>query len=147
MSAPNAPSIFTFWLVLATFGLAIVAVIQIGFLNRAERISANIAQAAKDSAEAANQAVILSDKTAGRQLRAFVFISRAEISDIMSDQKLTAKIVVKNFGQTPAYDVGTSIRVHTTPFPLIMELNTNIGPGGDITLNFNARRGSLKHGA
>ncbi len=42
----------------------------------------------------------IASKTAKRQLRAYVFISNAEISDIMSDQNLTAKIVVKNFGQT-----------------------------------------------
>jgi len=33
---PDAISIFTFWLVLATIALAAIAVIQIGFLGRAE---------------------------------------------------------------------------------------------------------------
>lgn len=142
---PDSISIFTLFLVVFTAVLAFASIIQLNFLNRAERISANIAQAAKNSADAANQAVILSDKTAERQLRAYLFISRAEISDIMNDQKLTAKIVVKNFEQTPAYDVETSIGIATTQFPLINDLppavqktkNTNIGPGGDITLNFN----------
>jgi hypothetical protein len=87
----------------------------------------------------------IASKTAKRQLRAYVFISDSEISDIMSDQKLTAKIVVKNFGQTPAYNVDASIGAATGPFPLINELppavtntkNINIGPGGGITLNYD----------
>jgi hypothetical protein len=83
-------------------------------------------------------------RTAKRQLRAYVFISHAEISDIMSDQRLTAKIVVKNFGQTPAYKVIGSLGVDAAPFPLTIKLpravrritNINIGPGGEITMNF-----------
>jgi hypothetical protein len=57
-----------------------------------------------------------------RQLRAYVFISKAEISDIMSNQNLTAKIAVRNFGQTPAYNVETSIGIQTAQFPLVMKL-------------------------
>jgi hypothetical protein len=142
---PDAISIFTFWLVVATIVLGIIAYVQIDFLRRAEGISAKIAQAAKDSAEAAKDAVTLSDKTAERQLRAYVFISKAEISDIMSNQNLTAKIAVRNFGQTPAYDVETSIGIQTAQFPLVLKLPMAIqktktgavGPGGDIMLNFN----------
>ena len=50
---PDSISVFTFWLVIATLALAVVAVLQIGFLGRQEQISATTAQAAKDSADAA----------------------------------------------------------------------------------------------
>jgi hypothetical protein len=70
---PDSISIFTFWLVLATFGLAIVAVIQIGFLNRTERISTISAQAAKTAAEAAKQSA---DATIAIE-RPYLFVSVA----------------------------------------------------------------------
>jgi hypothetical protein len=71
---PDAISIFTFWLVVATVVLGIIAYVQIDFLRRAEVISAQSAQAAKQSADAAKAAVELSDRTAARQLRAYVYV-------------------------------------------------------------------------
>jgi hypothetical protein len=53
-----------------------------------------------------------------RQLRAYIFLSYAEISNIVSEQDLTSKIVVKNFGQTPAYDVTASLGVGGSPVPI-----------------------------
>jgi hypothetical protein len=83
--------------------------------------------------------------TARRQLRAYIFISQAEISNIMSDQNLMVKVVVKNFGQTPAYKATISLGVYTDTFPLATVLppaavkirNTNIGPGGEQTVTFS----------
>ena len=47
---PDSISIFTFWLVLATAGLGIIAIYQVSFLQRGERIAADTAKAAKESA-------------------------------------------------------------------------------------------------
>jgi hypothetical protein len=89
----------------------------------------------------------IASRTAKRQLRAYVFISKAEISDVMSDQKLTTKLVIKNFGQTPAYKITAWLRVDIAPFPLrtalpppdIQEMkNTNLGPGGEQMINFSS---------
>jgi hypothetical protein len=144
---PDSISFFTLFLVVFTAVLAIAGIVQLNSLNKAEKISANIAKAAEDSAEAAKQAVILSDKTAERQLRAYVFIAHTEISDIMSDKNLAVKLVVINYGRTPAYKFAASLRVDTGPFPLmatdflpadIQQLkNTSIGPGGQQTLVFH----------
>jgi hypothetical protein len=50
------------------------------------------------------QAVIMR-RTARRQLRAYVFITTAEIGDIDDSQNLHASVSIKNSGQTPAYDL------------------------------------------
>jgi hypothetical protein len=54
---PDSISIFTFWLVIATIALAAVAILQIGFLARAEHIAAITANAAKKSAETGEAAL------------------------------------------------------------------------------------------
>jgi hypothetical protein len=59
---PDAISIFTFWLVVATILLGVIAYVQIDFLKRAEQISANIAQAAKDSANVAREALVSTNR-------------------------------------------------------------------------------------
>lgn len=133
---PDAISIFTFWLTLATIGLGIVAVLQIGFLDRSERIATIAAQAAKDSADAAKKAVELSDKTAERQLRAYIVVDQGYIGQ--RGNKLIAFINVKNVGQTPAYDVvmfhrldshGANQKYSPAPLPTNPESRSIIGPG------------------
>jgi hypothetical protein len=86
----------------------------------------------------------IASKTAKRQLRAYVSISQTEISNIMSGENLAAKVVIKNFGQTPAYNVVMSVGVDTVRFPLTTALPSpnfrhklpNIGPGGERTHRF-----------
>lgn len=82
-------------------------------------------------------------RTARRQLKAYIFISRAEINDITtSDFKIS--LVVNNFGQTPADKTVINGRVEISKFPLdfsslpphnIVHLkNMTIGPGGVHTI-------------
>jgi hypothetical protein len=88
--------------------------------------------------------------TAKRQLRAYVFVYSAEISNIMSDQNVAVTLVVKNFGQTPAYKLSAWLGVDILPFPLKTPLssaadiqqiaNTNIGPGGEQAMKFSSDR-------
>jgi len=48
--------------------------------------------------------VVIMSRSARRQLRAYVFVSTAEI-DIDDPQNLRASVSIKNSGQTPAYDL------------------------------------------
>lgn len=98
--------------------LALVAFLQLSSLNRAERISANIAQAAKESAEAARAAVKLSDKNAERQLRAYIEVEIEKI-DFNSTPSTPTEVVLKtkNVGQTPARETITVSWVDLRPWP------------------------------
>lgn len=49
--------------------------------------------------------VVIMRRTARRQLRAYVFITTAEIGDIEDPQHVRASVSIKNSGQTPAYDL------------------------------------------
>jgi hypothetical protein len=56
--------------------------------------------------------------TARRQLRAYVFIESVEFSDIEIGASPTVVIKVKNYGQTPAYDLGQWAAVGLDTFPV-----------------------------
>lgn len=133
---------FTLWLAIFTMVLSAVAVIQIKFLIRAEGITTKTAQAAKDSAEAAKEAVTLSDKTAGRQLRAYVSADKGVIT--IEGTKIECFFSLKNSGQTPAYKLSTKpkIVINRTPDnPVFATINREInmgaiiGPGGEFEIN------------
>jgi hypothetical protein len=137
---PDAISVFTFWLTLATIALGVVAVLQIGFLDRSERIAAETAKAAKESADATRDAVKLSDKTAQRQLRAYVYVDKAVVT--LEGRKLKGLIELKNTGQTPAYDAVTVTQFDTQevgrpfiprPFGVVPLDKVIIGPGGIVS--------------
>jgi hypothetical protein len=122
-------AIFTLFLVLATIGLFVSG-------ERNIEVARESANAAKQSADVARDAVLLSDKTAERQLRAYLFIETAHVSGSGSDYRGVADI--KNAGQTPAYKVNFRSRLGmspaTEPFPSIPfsspeNLNVMLGPG------------------
>lgn len=91
-------AIFTLFLVLATIGLFISG-------ERNVEVARESANAARRSAEAAKNAVELSDKTAERQLRAYVYIKDATMIHGGDNEVWEADITLRNFGQTPAYEV------------------------------------------
>lgn len=133
---PDAISIYTAWLVVATVLLGIVAVIQIGFLGRAEIISSNAAKAAKDSADAAKGTVQQMKINAAQQLRAYIFVEKGAV--VLDGMRLKAAVDIKNAGQTPAYNVGVKTRMGTeearkkfAPPPLedVTVERTIVGPG------------------
>jgi hypothetical protein len=80
------------------------------------------AEAAKASAEAAKAAVELPDKTAERQLRAYVDISDIGINVTTvpggNDAKLIGVLVIKNFGATPSNNIEISARTIFWKYPL-----------------------------
>jgi len=102
---PDTISFFTFWLGLFTGALALVAFLQLNSLNRAEIIAATTAKAAKDSADVARDAVKLSDKTAERQLRAYVNNVSTIIRNVEVGKVPEVRVEIKNWGRTPAYRV------------------------------------------
>jgi hypothetical protein len=119
---------FTFWLVIFTGLLFVVAGLQVWLLIRAEDVSLQTAQAAKESADAAKEAadanraaVRLAENTAQRQLRAYVNFYDITSSEIAEGRAIAIRINMRNFGQTPAYDVvnlfGTVFDVIPSPKP------------------------------
>jgi hypothetical protein len=141
---PDSLSLYTLALVVFTAVLAFGGLYQLRALERAELISAEAANAAKDSADAAKKAVELSDKTAERQLRAYIYIDEAHMVSHGDNEFWRAQVVFKNFGQTPAYGVVTptdfyrSVSSTTYDFqepPADLSLTPNDwGPGQKISV-------------
>jgi hypothetical protein len=99
---PDSISLYTLFLVLFTAILAFGGIIQLKFLNRAERISATAAKAAQDSADVARQTLITSN-------RPWITISHLmAVSPLTWDEKgarLTVNWKIKNVGKSPAFDL------------------------------------------
>jgi len=79
------------WLVKLTIGLVIVGAIQILVFGW--------------QALSLRQTVNQMRESEERQLRAWVFVSQAAVKDPMQHDPIEAHVVIKNAGQTPAYDV------------------------------------------
>jgi hypothetical protein len=91
---------FTFWLAISTIGLGVSTIL----LWRAGE----------------NQKRLMAD-TAERQLRAYVNVAGGKITFEQPDAP-EWHLVVKNFGQTPAYDVRHWTHIWITEYPLSVEL-------------------------
>lgn len=106
---PDAISIFTFWLTLATIGLGIVAVLQIGFLDRSETIASRSANAAKQSADVAKDTLIATQ-------RPWMWPETLAVaSDLVFKEDRSATIsiryIIKNMGNTPALNVWPELKL------------------------------------
>jgi hypothetical protein len=86
--------------------------------------------------------VMVSRDTARRQLRAYVLISSAKVHDFGIDLSPRVEIIIKNSGQTPAYDLLSWNGMVCEKFPLNIELvdppqdmkrSSSILGGGDTT--------------
>jgi hypothetical protein len=80
-------------------------------------------------------------RTARRQLRAYVFIDSTLINGMNAGQTPQVELVIKNFGQTPAYKVTHWIGVGIDSYPHPVETNTGVhlgpislGPNGVIII-------------
>jgi hypothetical protein len=98
---------FTGWLVTWTALLFIATVINAGVLWKTDNTlhdtlleTKKSADAAEDSANAARAAVELSDRTAERQLRAYINIEKIDLT--WNKGSASAEIGLRNAGQTPA---------------------------------------------
>jgi hypothetical protein len=148
---PDAISIFTFWLVVATIVLGVIAYVQIEFLRKAEAISSQAANAAKQAADAARDSVNLAGDTAEKQLRAYLFVQGSEAPDIDEWDGKGLGVILKNYGQTPAYDVHFWHGLALKELPLTSALpvpppkidnptKTVLNPGQEMTLPLRAPR-------
>lgn len=114
----DAAGFFTLWLV-------IVGGAQIGLFYwqlRLIKVAADDAKRAGISAEraakATEDAVELSRKTAERQLRAYVGTESVGFVETIGPFKIQIRIVVKNYGVTPAYGYQADIRLSVRENPL-----------------------------
>jgi hypothetical protein len=127
------------WLVWFTGGLIIVGACQlIAMLVQAYWMRRTVA-VAKTSADAATATVNAMRETAISQLRAYVFPVRA--SGLEKNGKYYVKVVVKNSGQTPAYDcvAGCGVGISTYPVPAPYPPDSaqgkySVGPNSEIEL-------------
>jgi hypothetical protein len=130
---------FTIWMALSTKDLR-------DFAEEQARDMKETIAAAKDSADAAKKAVELSDRTAERQLRAYVspnsgILSNFDPNDLT--KAFSAVVLFKNSGQTPAYEFTALGAITFGDFPLAKPLTqpemttgpTVIGPGADYITN------------
>ena len=86
-------------------------------------------------------------RTSRRQLRAYIFNDHANLVDF--DEVPIAQVLLKNAGQTPAYNVVAWNAVQLAPFPLSTNLlgaqdaevtRCNLGPGMDFHLTTRLSR-------
>jgi hypothetical protein len=106
---PDAISIFTFWLVISTVLLALIAWIQIGSLNRSERIAIESAKAAKESAEATKATLIASEKAWIRIDEISVGGGGLSISE--DGASVAIAFVVTNIGNSPAIRLSHHVKL------------------------------------
>lgn len=89
---PDSTAVFNLFLVIFTAVLAFGGLIQLSFLNRAERISSNTAQAAKDAADVAKSNLLVGQ-------RAYVYVTFSQV--IVKDGD-TKRVLGWNF--TPVWN-------------------------------------------
>jgi hypothetical protein len=89
---------FTLWMAFSTKDLR-------DFAEEQARDMKESIAAAKVSADAAKTAVELSDRTAERQLRAYVGFKSGGVFSTADNTRVGAWVKIKNFGVTPAYRV------------------------------------------
>lgn len=65
--------------------------------------------------------VVGAEDTAERQLRAYVLVDKCRIADLEVGKEPTARVEIKNFGQTPAYDLTQTCLIRIEGFPLEKE--------------------------
>jgi|SRR5882724_1973752 len=107
------------FVVLTTIGIFWQATI----LNESDHAIQKSAVAAKDAADAASKAVALSDKTAERQLRAYLYVSHEGWQQYPpqtpgSGPQYGTEIVINHAGATPAYKVRLDATIEVGPYLL-----------------------------
>jgi hypothetical protein len=114
---PDTISFFTFWLGVFTGALALVAILQLNALNRAERIAEKTAEAAKQSADVAHDSLVSTQ-------RAFVFFKHTQFTgvfDYVGNHVVRWKLAAiwENSGTTPVQfmQIHVNVGVRTDELP------------------------------
>jgi hypothetical protein len=92
---------YTLWLAVFSALLVIVSVVQWTALIKADKTARRTADAARDTARATGESVTLASNNAERQLRAYVYVSRA-VRVTPHHAAPGFALEIKNFGRTPA---------------------------------------------
>jgi hypothetical protein len=107
----DAAGFFTLWLVIVGGGQIGLFYWQLRLIKVAADDAKRAGIAAERAAKATEDAVELSRKTAQRQLRAYVGVQSIGFQPTQDAFKIRVKLVIKNFGQTPAFNYQTDIRL------------------------------------
>jgi|SRR6185437_2315918 hypothetical protein len=134
------------FVVLTTIGIFWQATI----LNQSDHAIQKSAIAAKDAADAAKDAVRLSDKTAERQLRAYLHVSHGAWQQYPpqtpgSGPQYGAEIFINHAGATPGYKIRVDATIEVAPYLLNQtKLESPISMGGG---NVTKREFAILYGA
>jgi hypothetical protein len=122
-------------------------------LDRAE--VANSLAIASRNADAAEFLASQSADNAKRHLRAYVLVSSVAVNDFEVGDQVSAEITIKNFGQTPAYNLKQWAVMGFDYFPATLDIPANekaeelgvsiIGPGGTTSHFGKLNRPMQKH--
>jgi len=123
----DAAGFFTFGLVAVGVGQAFLFFIQLSYMRvgmgdakLAAEAAKEAAATAKSQAEVARGTLKTMQDTAERQLRAYVFVESAQVVNVIDGTgSPEAHVTIKNYGQTPAYELvnfsGFAIDEYPTP--------------------------------
>ncbi len=106
--------------VLATFTLFLVLIgaYQGYQLRRTVDATKEAADASKQSADIALESNKQNREMAQRELRAYVHVSASIVLNVTDPGARTVSVTIRNYGNTPAYDVKTWLGVGVREFPL-----------------------------
>ena len=104
---PDAISIFTFWLVIATVALGVIAYVQIEFFGRAEQIAAQSAGAAKESADTAKNALVAANRP---WIKADISVGGPVFYNV-NGMNFTLRFILKNVGHSPATNIWVEAQI------------------------------------
>jgi hypothetical protein len=123
---------YTFWLSAFTLAVFFSATVQVGLffwqlilIKRGTQDAENAGRAAKISADATAESVELLRSNAIRELRAYVFVETADISEFRDGKQPDCTVTIKNSGKTPAYSVSHFGGFSFREFPLRQPLPTD----------------------
>jgi hypothetical protein len=143
---------FTLCLVVIAGAQAAFFIVQLTYMRtgmddarevaKAAVISANAAEEAADTAkiqaEVARDTLKTMQDTAERQLRAYVFVESAQIVNVLDGSgSPEAHVVIKNYGQTPAYELVSGFAMDQYPSPPTLNLSVDdadFGIGGKTAM-------------
>jgi len=132
---------FTGLLFTATAGLWIFTGLMWKATTKVAADGENAIKAANRSAKAAEGVLAHNEKTTRSELRAYVGIdlnsetARIEVSP--SDRSISVKVLVRNFGRTPAFKLQVSSKIEVREKPLIGRLLKDIAPTSQSTVTLN----------
>lgn len=134
---PDAISIFTFWLVVATVVLGVIAYVQIDFLKRTEIISDQSAKAAKESSDTAKNALIAANRP---WIKTEIQVGGPIFYNV-NGVNFTIHYVLKNIGRSPA----TNIMVNPQVFAPAIGVDASFDLRGELMKVIVAQKAHVRN--